>query len=655
MRIEYIKLKNYRQFKDITIKFRKKTDNDIHICTGVMGTGKTNLLNAINWCLYGEEPYMSKQSQQLPRLNLKTIGEAKRGEDKKITVEIKVSGNSEYLIFNRTEIFRVYGSGTEPAHQNTSVEVAKINKNGNTDILNKEEMYNFLANRFVPKEISKFFFFDGERLDRYFREASSSGIYNAVYNVSQINILDTISKRLKEIRREQNKEAGRANPRIEEVRRKLEENEENFEDNKTKRKKCEKQIIKAKEAIASREEELSNAPNIEVLERNRKILIKEKGEKETFRNDKQKEKQDLLFAYGKIIMLWNSIKYSIKIIEEKIKNKEIPPTIDMSLLEEVLKGDTCSVCGRPLNDSAREKVRGLYKKIIKSSDVANELTSIKEPLKRCSNKIKDFKKKIGKITKELQQYEKDIERAEEEINNIDKKLIGFNAEKITRLHKERRTFEIVLSENQQNLGVLKEQNKNLRNDITALREELNKELDKDKKLKAVKKQIKFSEKALEILDATKEKILSEFRKNIEAETKSFFSNIMWKEHSFEEIMITEDYEISLINPMGFKCLGTISGGEREGLTLAFTMALHKVSGFESPVIVDRPLAMVSGVSRKNIISTLCQISKNKQIILLFTPNDYLSDISEILDEKAANRYKLFLSQDEREIKLEVLQ
>ncbi len=82
MRIEKIKLKSYRQYRDVELSFKQTSGNDLHIIVGKNGMGKTNLLNAINWCLYKEEPHLSKDSEQLQlhRLNLKTIENAEEGE-----------------------------------------------------------------------------------------------------------------------------------------------------------------------------------------------------------------------------------------------------------------------------------------------------------------------------------------------------------------------------------------------------------------------------------------------------------------------------------------------------------------------------------------------------------------------------------------------
>ena len=72
MRIERVVLRNYRQFRQAQVTFRKRPDTDLHFVVGTNGTGKTNLLNAINWCLYGDEPHLAKDSEGLPLMNLKT-------------------------------------------------------------------------------------------------------------------------------------------------------------------------------------------------------------------------------------------------------------------------------------------------------------------------------------------------------------------------------------------------------------------------------------------------------------------------------------------------------------------------------------------------------------------------------------------------------
>ena len=58
MRITNIDITNYRQYKSLSFAFPSSNDSDIHIIVAQNGIGKTNLLNAITWCLYGKEPHL---------------------------------------------------------------------------------------------------------------------------------------------------------------------------------------------------------------------------------------------------------------------------------------------------------------------------------------------------------------------------------------------------------------------------------------------------------------------------------------------------------------------------------------------------------------------------------------------------------------------
>ena len=59
MRIKSIEIKNLRQLKDVMIRFDKDNDeNDLHVILAENGVGKTNILNAITWCLYNKEMHL---------------------------------------------------------------------------------------------------------------------------------------------------------------------------------------------------------------------------------------------------------------------------------------------------------------------------------------------------------------------------------------------------------------------------------------------------------------------------------------------------------------------------------------------------------------------------------------------------------------------
>lgn len=655
MRVESIQLRNYRQFKKLDINLKMLKENDLHVLIGKNGAGKTNLLNAVNWCLYGVESHLSKESKSLPVLNLNSIDEADQDKDLKVKVEVHFNtGDSRFLVFSRSSIFRKYEGEKQPIHQKSEFEARVVDEKGNSEILNEEEASAYVE-RLIPKNIREFFFFDGERLDNYFRIATAQNIRNAIFIISQVELLENkIEKRLEEILKDIRREAGKKNPKIKETAILLEEEKEKLEDTNKKIKESNEEILTAKEKIREYDAKLTGIPDLEGLQHEKLELKSSKKHFREIRDQKIKDKQDELFEYGKIVMISPIINETIKIIEEKRQKKEIPPAADVSLLEEILKNKICSICGIPVTSESETHVKNLIKDFELSSLIAQQLTDMENPLRLYKGKIKQFKDKMVTITKEIITNEKQLEKIEKRIDKIDKDLIGYDSVKIKEWVEQQKVYEELKESHQRQLGFKLGKKKEIEGRIKELDKQFKGETDKEGEAKELAKQIDFCKKALNIVEKTKQVIMDETREKIQSETKKLFFSLIWKKKTFKDISIAEDFDIDLIHVMGYPCLGSISAAEHELLALSFTLALHKVSGFDSPILIDTPVARVSDEHRTNMGNIFAEISKNKQLILLFTPAEYSPDISKPLDIKASNKFNLKLSSDEKEAILEVI-
>jgi DNA sulfur modification protein DndD len=289
MRIERIDLKNYRQFRNVCIDFGKSPKEDLHIMVADNGTGKTNLLNAINWCLYGTEPHLSKDSQQLPRINLNTLVQAVEGTKETVSVELVTETEGNRITFRRSEEYLVHKDRKQPVIHDTSFSVTYLDDKKNAKWVLHEEASAYVE-RFVPRDIREFFFFDGERLDTYFKSATGQQIRNAIFRISQVDTLNRISERLENVVNDLKREAGKRSPQIEEIR-------EAIEDKEKKRKEITDQIAElgaqkedARQKIDELNEKLRSIPNIEVLQGEQSRLRDTFKKKEQVRNDKVTEK-----------------------------------------------------------------------------------------------------------------------------------------------------------------------------------------------------------------------------------------------------------------------------------------------------------------------------------------------------------------------------
>ena len=206
MRIKKVKISNFRQLRDVYIDFTNDK-NDLHIFIGRNGSGKTNFMNAINWCFYADEPHINKKSDEkldetkkLPLVNLNTLKEAEPGGKVRVEVEIWIEVELENVVFNRTMEYQVTGKGTDPIRLNSKFEVRLYNR-GNVEFIEGEEATNYV-NRFVPENIREFFFFDGERLDKYFIENADGKIKQNTFDISQIYLLNKVGERLDTLSKE---------------------------------------------------------------------------------------------------------------------------------------------------------------------------------------------------------------------------------------------------------------------------------------------------------------------------------------------------------------------------------------------------------------------------------------------------------------------
>ena len=76
--------------------------------------------------------------------------------------------------------------------------------------------------------------------------------------------------------------------------------------------------------------------------------------------------------------------------------------------------------------------------------------------------------------------------------------------------------------------------------------------------------------------------------------------------------------------------------------MAFTLALHKQSGFEGPLVIDTPLSRISGDLRESFAKVLRTVSESKQIILFVTEDEYSTNVKDVFEPYANQKYKFEL-------------
>ena len=116
------------------------------------------------------------------------------------------------------------------------------------------------------------------------------------------------------------------------------------------------------------------------------------------------------------------------------------------------------------------------------------------------------------------------------------------------------------------------------------------------------------------------------------------------------IIFYKDYKINITKSSGqVVSPGDLSDGEENLLALSFMMALHSLSGFEIPLIIDAPLEKLDKGKRIEFISGLHAFTADKQIVFLFTDSQYTDDVRSNMIKNIVDEYELKPYENKTEI------
>lgn len=651
MRFSSIAIRNYRQYRNLDLRF-EKGDHDLQIIIGDNGTGKTNLLNAFTWCLYGKEPHLGTEDKGKgePRLNKDAILEADGDENvrvKTISVTVEIEDNDDVVRVQRELPVRLSpGSITEKKAEEV-FRVTRIKSSGVSTTTAGEQAAAVL-NRLLPEAIREYFFFDGEQLSNYFSETRSEAIRSAVDSISQIDSIREMRRKTDNTVKKLMQALNKTTPNLEAYTKKIEDSEEKVRIYSEKMQEAERTRDDAKRKIDELDEKLRGIPDVEEKERARDEL----KERLATKRETLEEAQRQYFIFARELYVdfsfYEIAKSALDAIAKMEKEKQLPPSIDNAYLQEMLVQHKCEVCNRPLNADEEEHIRDLLERFQVSSETSNILTGMRSELRRLVDRVERYPAERDRLTKILKGAEKAYQETAKELDDVERCIS--NCPDVPAVK--------VMFDRREKLGELKDQaiqaigsHKRTRDLAANVLEKVNREysraLREQGALDDDRAAVEFGSRAVAILDRVEKSSIAETRKLMAEETESLFKGLVWKDNKCDHIELGPGYQLSLHDKAGFSCAGTCSAAERALLALSFTLAMHDVSGFQSPLFIDTPIARASGDNRANFAETLAEVSKGKQLILTFTPDEYSEAIASVFDPIAASYLKLELDENER--------
>lgn len=659
--IDEIRFENYRQYGTGFIRFPGEGSHNLSILIAQNGTGKTTLLNAITWCLYGKEPQLTDKDKALPVLNTKVLKDAAEGEIKDVQVTLSVTDGDKIIEFSRKHSFipRTGRDGIKRAMDgpDTFTVSTTVQKDfSNTKIVTGIDA-EFLRKQYFHDDIFDFYFFDGENLKMFFMPGREKDIKRSIYNISQVSLLENVMDHVQKLSSRYTHELGKASPDIEKIQTEKEEQEKALQRHQDSLSDAKRAISKLSLEQNEIDDALTRFKPIADLQSERADLETEADDIKARRESLSTERSAFIRRYTVLIKLYPRMQAILKYISEKEVNGELPPSIDIAQVKELLDllngnlDQPCPMCNHEIGETGRQHLERLLAKASVSSKTSNFLKEIKGTLQDAVEEVKQYRKKRTEITQKESAIEEDDRRVTKRLAEIAKILINYenNGEEkvnVPKLEARRNEIKQQIGTHNQTIGAAESGIKLCEKEIERLEKKLDEAKSKLEQSGKTQRQLAVVNMMKGYYTKILDDITGSMRDEIEGTTREIFETMNWKTKSFGSMEIDDDYSVSIYDPDGLVMTASLSATEQMALAYAFILAIHNASGRNCPLVIDSPIGRSSDKNRECIAEALLEISEEKQIIMLFTPDDYTLPVQEMYADKAYIR-KLQLSSDEK--------
>jgi len=638
LKIFSITLQNYRQYKSVKIEPSTDEKRNFTVIQGPNGAGKTNLMNALTWCLYGIEPHLSSDSTGFLRANMAAFSDLKIDDDLDVRVQISLGETKPEYIIDRKENYVKRGAKPENAIINQARTILFLDRYDW-----KTHAYpTSLLNRILPEDVSAFFFFDGERLDEFFKAESREKVRDALLDVSQVTLLDNALGRLDGLKDDLRRSAKGLSSQADVILEKLEACKKELGGSQTKLRGLETDKTETIRLISGIDEKLKNSPreNIQTLQNERQTLTQDGKGLQDETSEAMEDLNSAIVRFGPIIFAKPAVDLAINEVEKRYKTGELPPKIQEQYLNDLLKQGKC-ICGTDIasHGTPRENVeRQLHASSF--SEIEDQIREGKFELGEIHKRTGDFPKIADEIGVNIVKNSETLKRKGDRLKEISEILSKYDEEEIQRLESDRLRLQSQKEKLLEEIGLARGEVEGKKKEFASLENLHKNELRKSAKHAAVQSQVDLCQKAIASMDGIKTNIVDEIRKIIEAKTKQYFLSLIWKKGTFVDVKIDESYTLSVVHKGGWNALGTLSAGERQMLALSFMAALKEVSGFHFPVVIDTPLGRISREPKDNVAESLPKYLEGTQVTMLMTDEEYTESVRKRMSPRIGKELKL---------------
>lgn len=637
-----MEIQNYRPYKKASLDFAYG-DKNITIVLGRNDAGKTSLINAMTWCLYGKEPFREPGTE--PLWNESAISEIEVDDSIDVKVEIVMEDNSNREVrFIRKQTVIKTGEFTSRKKGSSIFNIFRSDEGGDSKITSPED---YMDNN-LPSSLQEYFMFTGERLTQFFNKKDSK-VKEGVHILYQLDLLDGISNEARKRETTFSNKLKKINPELEKLKSSRSETVESQKNDEITLSNNEEQIKSYEHQIEVWQNEIgSSGDDAGEIQTTINDLKNKKKKLELDLKDSKKTYTSLISKSFPLIFGYPLLK-NFEIWEEYEEEKDETDIISIEPrdLKRILNQKEC-ICGNNFDENSDEykNLNSLLELIEnKTINVGKNIESyiddnlkssrgtltrypkyIKNDIVQETEKISKLKLDISSIELDIKSFERRLEQLDVDFINDRLNKISVNKDLIKSLTKQNgilennlKDYPIIISEYDELIKEAEVQ--------SGVKNEFQKKRDFCESIKLISRDI-YNELSKSIHDTLEEIISEEYK------------TIHWKP-DYEKIIIDNDFDV-FVKKTGGRTVSVTdpSVGSRNVLALTFMSALNSLSGFVLPQIIDTPIASLDEEMRESVAKSLPRYMEGKQMILLVMDVEYRGEFKSEIKKYVGKEYNL---------------
>lgn len=634
MLLKSLKIKDFRQFKGTQfIEFANDTrQKNVTIILGENGSGKTSLAQAFTWCLYGKTDFED------PILLCKATSESLLpGQEATVRVELSlIHSGVDYTVISELR-YKKSGNGIiQPLGQRKFV-ISFKGKDGQQEFI-PDLQSELRMKEILPMELSKYFFFDGERIgnmSKELRKGKSREFADAVRSLLGLSALTAAMLHLKGhgasksvIRSYDEKYDAKADSRVTDYSQRINQFDKDIERIDTRLLEIDREEDLVDEKIHVLTEQIKENEGSKALAEERTKLI---GRRQTLINRRDNYIVDLIKIFNKDAPSYFAKKMildSMRMLRESQNLDKGVPDIHSRTIDHIIKNGRC-ICGAEVsvgNDAYITLNR--LRDFIPPQSLGNLIQQFRIQCETLSKSTDSFYDGfIGKFG-EIQSFEGENNDNEADISGITNRLeglqdVGVLQADLSRFEKESRD----LQAERNNLNLSKGSFLTSRERLETERQELTL---KDKNNRRIEVYKAYAEYLNEIISLEYNKEEAHVREELSKEVDSLFRSIY---NGGLSLSLDDKYnvQVSVTDHDGYTEDIETSTAQSISIIFAFITGVIKMArknnNQENSMIVSEPYPLVMDAPLsafdKTRIKTVCEVLPKvaEQVIIFIKDTD----------------------------------